>query len=305
MFKKLIFLLAILLGGCANSIQETIYLQNATVNGPLIHPPIFVTDDHNGVKVSPWFSFNNHSSIMGRAQNGGNNYYTIDSNYTPNTGDNVKWNLPKVRAGVDFNFPLGRTVSFFCSFGYASQNSYQLTGGALGLGFHSVNKGGAIRLNFGCLIQQYQYDATTVVVQTVDPVFGKQYTNVIYYHDIDKNTNFNYFGNLTYNTVSTDMPINFFFSLAFFTQTLLNFQPEQTDTHYDPFGGTRTTTDTRGEASTIFLSFSPGVYMNFSPMMRFLIGVSIAKDLGDFMSGSGSVSSTLFVMPMVKVEISF
>ena len=108
------------------------------------------------------------------------------------------------------DLPVSRTISIFGSFNYTSQNLYQIVGGSFGFGFYSVKNNDAIRLNIGCTIQQYQYDATTVVVSTIDPLFGKEYTQVDFFHDIDKKSNLNFFGNLTYNTVSTDLPINFF-----------------------------------------------------------------------------------------------
>ena len=319
MNKKLLLLTALILSGCAD-IQQTIYLQNAEVNGPLNHPPIYISDSRNGITVSPWLSFNTKYQITGRSnqsnvnakgvyqvdtiREGGQIYFGKSSaNIYESTDNNVKWYIPKVKAGVDIDLPISRAVSIFGSFNYTSQNLYQITGGTFGFGFYSVKEKGAIRFNFGCTIQQYQYDATTIVVSTIDPLFGKEYTRVDFFHDIDKKSNLNFFGNFTYNTVSTEMPINFFFSLAFFSQTLLNIEPENPNRDYYPFGITATNSDTRGEISTINFSFSPGVYINITPCMRLVFGVNIVKDLGNFTNTTGSIASGLLLMPLAKIDL--
>jgi hypothetical protein len=321
MFKKLLLLIALILSGCAD-IQQTIYLQNVEVNGPLNHPPIFISDGRNGITISPWLSFSPTKQITGRSnhskvnasgvyqvdtiRDGGQIYYGESrANYYEYTQNNVKWNLPDVKAGVDMDIPISRTISIFGSFNYTSQNLYQIVGGSFGFGFYSIKNNDAIRLNIGCTIQQYQYDASTVVVSTIDPVFGNEYTRVDFFHDIDKKGNLNFFGNLTYNTVSAEMPINFFFSLAFFSQTLLNMEPKNLDWVVYPFVFTNTTTDAREEISTSYVSFSPGIYVNITSSMRFVLGVNIVKDLGDFSSESGTFTSGLLFMPLAKIDLMF
>jgi hypothetical protein len=60
-----------------------------------------------------------------------------------------------------------------------------------------------------------------------------------------------------------------------------------------------------GEISTTYLSFSPGVYVNITPSMRFVLGVNIVKDLGDFTSESGTFTSGLLMMPLAKIDLMF
>jgi hypothetical protein len=321
MYKIFLLLISLTLCGCAD-IQQTIYLQNAEVNGPLNNPPIFISDSRNGITVSPWLSFNSNNQVTGRAnhssvnasgvyqvdtiRDGGQIYYGVsNANKYDYTQNNVKWNLPEVKAGVDVDLPVSRTIAIFGSFNYTSQNLYQIVGGSFGFGFYSVKNNDAIRLNIGCTIQQYQYDATTVLVSTIDPVFGKEYTRVDFFHDIDKKSNLNFFGNLTYNTVSVSMPINFFFSLAFFSQTLLNVEPTIPNRVYYPFGVTTTTTDKRGEISTTYVSFSPGMYVNITPSMRFVLGVNIVKGLGEFTNETGAFTSGLLCLPLAKIDLMF
>jgi hypothetical protein len=321
MYKILLLLTVAILSGCAN-IQQTIYLQNAEVNGPLNHPPIYISDSNKGITVSPWLSYNTNNQVTGKKNHskvnvdgvfqvdtireGGQIYFgQSNANNYDYSKNNVKWNQPEVKTGVDVDLPLSKTISLFGSFNYTSQNLYQIIGGSFGFGFYSVKKSDAIRLNIGCTIQQYQYDATTVVVSTIDPVFGKEYTRVDFFHDIDKKGNLNFFGNLTYNTVSTDMPINFFFSLAFFSQTILDVQPENPNRDLYPFGYTTISVDKTGEISTSYFSFSPGIYVNVTPTMRLVLGVNIVKGLGEFNSTTDSFTTGLFFMPLAKMDLMF
>ncbi|MDR3610535.1 MAG: hypothetical protein P4L27_08240 [Ignavibacteriaceae bacterium] len=321
MLKKLFLLLPLIFGGCA-TIHQTIYLQNVEVNGPINNPPVFISDGSTGIKISPWLSFHTNKQLTGQVNHSmvnSNGVFQVDTTY--NNGsvayresnannykynhDNIIWNLPNVKAGVDIDLPVSKAVSFFGSLNYSSQNFYQIMGGSFGIGFNSVTRGNAVRFNFGCSLQQYQYDASTVVIQTVDPVFGKEYTEVGFFHDIDKKSNLNFFGNLTYNTVSTDMSINFWFSFAFFSETLLDLTPETPNQAYYPFDFNVTTTDTRGETSTTFVSFSPGIYINVTPSLRLVVGINILKDIGNFSSDNGSFTSSLFVMPLAKIDFLF
>jgi hypothetical protein len=304
MYKKLLLLVSLLLGGCA-TVDRTIYLQSAEVNGPINHPPIFISDSNRNIKISPWLSFNSKTQLMGSAMVNSSGAYRLDtiSGNSPYNQNNVTWNLPNVKGGIDLDLPISQKVSIFGSFHYSSQNLDKEVGGSFGFGFYSVNENGAIRFNIGGALQEFQYDASTVVVENVDPVFGKPYTNVTYYHDINKSSNFDYFGNITYNTVSQNMPFNLFFSLAWFTQTILDYKPESPDTRVYPFDYTVTTIDTRSETSTSFLSFSPGIYVNLNPNMRFVVGVNILKEIGDFSSDFGSLGSSLIIMPMAKIDL--
>jgi hypothetical protein len=135
-----------------------------------------------------------------------------------------------------------------------------------------------------------------VIAATVITVKNKSYL-----HFIRKEI----FGNLTYNTVSTEMPINFFFSLALFSQTILDVEPENPNRDYYPIGYTTTTGDKSGEILTSYLSFTPRLYINIAPSMRFVLGVNIIKGLGDFINETDSFTSGLFFMPLAKIDIMF
>jgi hypothetical protein len=96
MCKKLLLLLSIILSGCT-SVQQTIYIQDVEVNGPLNNPPIFISDNRNGITVSPWFSFNSNRQINGLANH---------SNVNINTGNLMQIITHTTRPMSDGIFPM-------------------------------------------------------------------------------------------------------------------------------------------------------------------------------------------------------
>lgn len=322
MIKNYFLLIAFLLAGCS-SIEQTIYLQNVNVNGPLNNPPVFITQENAGIQISPRLSINSVNALAEQTNHSGVNsygYYQVDTVYVDgkisykesNTNtykynhNNVNWNLPRVTAGLDIDLPASKSISFFGSLNYSTTDQYDLTGGSFGIGFKNVTKGSAVRFNIGCTIQQYQYDASTVVVSTITPYLGEKFTRVDFYHDANKKSNYDLFVNFTYNTIIPDFPVNFYCSLAWFSQTILNFTPRTLDLYnYYQAGYDNNENDLNIESSTRFLSVTPGVYIALSPLMRLDIGFNILWDTGGTKVSTDQSASSLFIMPMAKIDFLF
>ncbi len=321
MIKRYFLFISLLFGGCG-SLEQTIYLQNVNVNGPLNNPPIFITNEQNSIQVSPRFSFSSQNQVSGQINPSGVNshgFYQVDTiisngnisyrqssdNTYKNTQNNVNWNLPQFTAALDIDLPVSKSVSFFGSLNYASSDSYDLTGGSFGIGFKNVTKFSAIRFNLGGSIQQYHYDAYTVVVSTVSPYNAISFTRVDFYHDVSKQSNFDVFANFTFNTILPDFPVNFFCSLAMFSQTILNFSPETLDlNNYYRLGYTGSSTSLNLESSSRFLSLTPGVYMNLNQMIRLVVGFNIVWNNGGELVVDRTTSN-LYVMPLAKIDFLF
>ena len=299
MIKKYFLLISLLLSGCGTLDYQQIYLNKANVVGPLVNPPIFISDERNSITISPRFSFNSIDKLAGPANS--SKYLTDTINYTAN----VNWDLPQYSAGLDIDLPISKSVSFFGSINYSSHHQFDLTGGSLGVGFKSVSKGSAIRFNLGGSLQQYQYDARSVVVSTITPFLGDQYIRVDFYHDFDKKSNLGYFANLTYNTVIPDFPLNFYCSLAWFSQTVLNYSPRNLENLNNSLIVSTDNQDVNVESSSNFLSLSPGIYIITNQLIRFVIGVNIVWNIGDFVPVSGPSTSNVFIMPMAKLDFMF
>ena len=86
--KRLISIVAIyitilLLAGC-KTVDETLYLRQAEVTGPIVAPPIHLTDstDTPSFTISPRFTFNTKKSFTGDVAQR-TSYYTSDTAFIP------------------------------------------------------------------------------------------------------------------------------------------------------------------------------------------------------------------------------
>ncbi|MGE5457909.1 MAG: hypothetical protein ACM3RX_06105 [Methanococcaceae archaeon] len=305
--------------GCTPTVvKEEIFLQSVNVAGPINHPPILITGKDQGKKitVSPKFIFNNSREVKARVnssrvnssgffevdtiykQDGSWDYIESNKNKYTFTGSNLNWDLPEIYSGVDLDVPISKSISLIGALSYSFKNGKNLMGGAFGFSSFSSSETIATRFSFGLNIQEYLYDASTVVITTTKEYSGKEATTILFYHDIDKNSKLNIFMSLTFNSHSEKLPFNFLLGVNYFGQTLLNFEPSDLNIQRYPWGVQKYTTDTRGEASTGYLSLSPGIYTNISESSRILFGTCIIKELG----GLENFSHSILVLPFVKVD---
>jgi hypothetical protein len=113
--------------GCT-TINQTIYLQNIEVTGPMNNPPLNITTDQKqgSFTISPRFVINDNKQINGRIEkhslvdpqgiyrvdtvfnNDGSRYYKqANSNSQEFNGDNLKWDLPSFSAAVNMDYAAG------------------------------------------------------------------------------------------------------------------------------------------------------------------------------------------------------
>ncbi|MGE5679370.1 MAG: hypothetical protein ACM34K_00680 [Bacillota bacterium] len=308
------------LSGCT-TVKQEIFLQKAEVAGPINHPPVQVTQKElaDKITISPRLYINN--TRMLKAQVNGprvnsSGYFQVDTVFNGdgtwsfkesggNTynykGSNISWQLPEVSAGVDFDMPIGKSTSITGGLSYSVSNSESLFGGSLGLGIFGESGGLASRVSFGLNLQQYLYNASTIVITKTKSLWNPEETSILFYHDIDKNSKLNLYMSLTFNTVSAEMPFNVFLGASYFGQTLLNFSPNQMSEEHYPFVLDKYTTDTRSEASTSYLSVYPGIFVNITESQRVIVGASIMKEL----EGLSNLSQTVIVSPFVKIDVLF
>lgn len=321
-FKKLLFAAAapFLITGCMNMlVQEEIFIQNVSVAGPVNHPNIMVTQKNQSEKItiSPKLFFNNTTMIRARIKSpnvDAYGIYQVDTVFEDNgkwhfresnknrysyNGVNMTWEMPDFSSGFDFDLPLGKKTSLNGGVQYSVKDGTGLMGGTLGLGYFNVTNTSAIRFSFGVNLQEYLYNAQTIVITRVSSLWGmgEEETTVLFYHDIDKSSKLNMYMNITYNTDSEDLPVNFFLGGSYFGQTLLNYSPSSPNREVYPWGE-KFTTDTRSEAATSFLSLSPGLYIKLSDSNRLLFGANIMKEMG----GLSEISQQVIVMPFVKMD---
>lgn len=305
MKKVLIVLIALILSitlfSCT-TIQQTIHLQDVEVNGPINPPPIKITKDKisGAITISPRLAVNNKNEILANIGNriSGN---AVQDSLFKDKKNNLLWHLPELSFGFDIDFAISNHVSINGGLNFTSINQNKLLGGSLGLGFFKENNGSAVRFDAGILMQEIHYDAKTIVETTVTPAFGNSSSSIYYYHDINKNSDIDLYAMFTYNSILRDFPVNFFINVSYFSQTILSFEPRQTtDIRYLYFLSEKTTKDARGEASSSFLSFTPGVYLDFNESSRLVLGSRFMHDVG-----LDNPSRNFFFQPVIQLDVQF
>ncbi len=277
-----VLIIGILFYGCSTTtVQQTLYLGDVKVDAPITLPPTHVTINKiaGDITVSPKFMFNTlkyiDSSIEDRYQN------TIglpDKTYYRTPESNLEWRLPAVVAGVDIDAAASNNFAVFGGIQYSNYGNGDLIGGNFGIGIYSQGKNPAARFDVGMSFQKYFYDAVTIV-QTKTTTDGHTVEDLFMFHDRGNTTNLNPFFSFTLNSSNEEEPVNYFLSLNYFTQKLLNFEPREHYIDYTLFGTRVITTDLRSEITCGFLSICPGLTYEFNDKMRFVGSVKILKEV--------------------------
>ncbi len=284
------------------TVQQTIYLQDAEVKGPINTPSIHVTKDRTPgtITFSPRLNVNGYSEILGSTGTERYRDATQDSLFSSKT-KNLLRKMPDISFGLDMDLALTKSFGFAAGLNYSKINGQQLVGGSFGLVFVAEKENSAARFDFGILIQELFYDAKSVVVTTENYMWSDPTTSVSYYRDIGKNSEINIYAGLTLNSKMQEFPVNFFFNLSFFTQSLLDYEPEtRTDLSYALILTDKTVTDTRGEVMSSFLSVAPGVFLEFTDWSRLVLGARFTYDLG-----LENSSKEFLILPVIQLDMQF
>lgn len=286
------FLCLFLFIGCTTT-NQTLYLQQAEVNGPISQPPIHLTDssDTPSVTFSPKFSYNTKKTLIGDvSQSAG--FFGSDTIFVPSE-NSLTWNMSTVYAGLDIDLLLSKRFAISLGVNYASQSSFESWGGTVGIGFFDYNKGSAFRFDVGLNIQSMQYNVYTVVSSVTTGFFGGTDEYIAFYNDVGKSTSFNPYANFTFNTAHKSWPVNLFINAGYSIQSLFNFEPR---TSYYAFG-TFTVTDLRGNATAGFFNFTPGIYFFLGESNRILLGSRFFLE-----TQINGADPTLFILPMIQFD---
>ncbi len=321
--KKLLLLAAAIIinfVGCT-TINQTLYLQNIEVSGPMNNPPLNITADQKqgSFTFSTRFSVNDNKQLSGRIEkhsnvdvggiyrvdtvfNGdGSRYYKeSNKNFNEYKGKNLEWNLPNFLAAVNVDYAAGNHIALNLGLNYSVQNQSSYTGGNAGVGFFSKKEGSAFRLDAGVMWQSLSYEASTVMITEETPLFGSSSTTISFFKDRNKSTNWNPYVSLTFNTSSKDAPLNFFLNLGYFGQTLFNFEPSDPNPEYYPLGITVIRNDQRGESTASFLNLSSGIFINMTENSKIVLGVRLLKE-----TQIEETSISLFVLPVLQLDMNF
>ena len=298
-YKKLSFVLSFpfLFIGCA-TVDETLYLREAEVSGPLTPAPIHITDttDIPSITISPTFSYNTKNTFTGNITEF-TSLYGLDTFFIP-SDNSLVWNVATVNAGVNFDLKLFRGFALTLGVNYSGQQNFDAWGGNFGIGFFSYSTGTAFRMDAGMQIHSMHYDAFTVSKVVVTDIWGDSDTYISFYHDVGESTHFDPYVTLTFNTAFKTWPINIFINGGYVVQTLFSFTPENSYYIY-PFS-TYHKSDNRGSRTAGFIALTPGIYFNVTDVTRVAAGCSFY-----FETQINDANPNLFILPMMQVDFTF
>ncbi len=302
---------------------QTLYLQDVEVTGPINQSAVHITDSTNApsITISARFSYNPEKEIKAKTDGtpkvNSQGFYQVDTTfyndetikYTKTPGvnkfpypvENLTWKLASFTAGLDFDFKFSRSFALFAGVNYAGVNNKSLWGGTFGLGVFGVENEMAFRLDAGLHIQNITYDAYTIAEIMQTDFWGSTEEYVLFYHDIDESTHFDPFINFTFNTAKRNWIINIFINGGYSVQSLLDFEPKTIDYAWFPLPpyvfNTTTTYDYRGETTTGFIHFTPGVYFNAGEKSRIIFGARFFYE-----TQLEDATQNLFILPMLQFD---
>jgi hypothetical protein len=309
-----------ILSGCKTlrpSTSESIFLQDIEVAGPINQPPIHLTDslDAPVFTLTPRFSYIPQTEISGYIERhtrvNEEGIFQVDTFYnngsftlkeTPGAnrnhyeGQNLTWNVASVYAALDLDYRLSRNFGVFAGVNYSVQNKISTWGGTAGIGVFSASSKSAIRLDIGLNIQEIAYDVYTVLVVHTFPTGQEGDGDVLLNNEIDKSIHFDPFISLTYNTNHRDWFVNFFLNAGYSGQTIVNFSSKDRSSE-DLSGHRYNTFDLRGESTSGFFNFTPGIYFFVGGSGRILFGTRFF-----FQTNDKTTKPSNFILPMVQFD---
>ena len=293
---------AIIFTSCA-TVQNVVYLQEVEVHTPLSPPPVRITKDMSAgsVTLSPRILLSNYPEISGNA--GTRKFVSSQQDSVfRSKNKNLFWKMPKASFGFDLDVAVTDHVAFSGGINYSIINQKKLWGGSFAIGFYHEKNNNAVRVDAGLRLQEFYYEAKTIVEQTVDPILGDPTTSVGYFFDQDKDFSYDLFLMLSYNSTMKEFPLNFFMNLGYFSQTILDFEPTwPSDIFYSTFLFTPThSEDARGEATISILTATPGIFIDMTEWTRIIMGARFMYNI-DF----DSASRDLFILPVLQIDMHF
>jgi hypothetical protein len=295
-------LVLLLIGGCAS---VTTNLQSVSLTGPLHQPAIHLnrTADDPGLRISPWLTayaqpewnsrISGHTMVNSAGvyqvdstvSSSGTQYYENPSNQYYYKGQNFKWQLPGVSAGVGFDLDLTRSLSVILGLGMSTVEAGAFWSAQAGVGYSFGNERFAGRVE-----GVFTWETIGSVAQYVRRThyFSSNRTEVEFFSVEDRRTRSGNYVALTLQ--STDRDFAFFAQGAFGFQEvaslLLQSSSNTSDDDYiKKFG---------------FVSLTPGVAYRVGANERLIAGVRFTSN-----TEIEEADNTFLIAPLVQLEISF
>lgn len=288
--------------GCAIKVEETIYLGDVKVDAPIITPPthLNINKEAGDITISPRFSILTETDEI-ISSTGGRYPHTLtfnDSIYYKAKSKNFQWKPYRYTAGLDLDFMLFNGISLFGGMNLSGGGDKNLFGGNIGIGLHTNNGNPNVRLDIGVTIQEYSFDALTIVRTRTSSYWGTT-EFVSFFADMGKITNINPFATLTINSSYDSCFINWYVAGGYFIQNLLGYEPGSYSYQYFPFVpvfGSYTQVDKRSDLSAGFLYLNAGMAFDLGQHFRLVVSAKMVNELAI------TSNKVFLIMPSAQID---
>jgi hypothetical protein len=265
--------------GC--SVEQTIYLGDAEVTAPITTPPthLNINKETGDITFSPKFSvIINREKLSGQTGDRYSSYHYFENPQYEPKPENLDWMPVKYCFGLDIDWKVGDNISLFAGLNSATEKSISLTGGNIGIGIHNHMKNPITRFDIGFNIQKYNYFVVSIVHTKTTSIFGKdEYWDI--YGDKGSSVSFNPFFTLTINSSNGTGFLNYFGTIGIFSQSLLDFEPGETNYEFFPFVNYKTTVDENAGFISYSFYANPGLSFSIINNFRIIISAKLLKEL--------------------------
>jgi hypothetical protein len=196
-----------------------------------------------------------------------------DSSLYEANKNNLEWIYSSYTFGADIDIKLSRVISLFGGLSISEDNHI---GGNIGIGLFSYIGDPIVRFDIGFNFQEYDYDAVTVVDKTITSYWGGSEHYRYIFHDKGKETNINPFISMTINSNNDSALINYFCTLGYFTQQLLDYEPHTS--YYTGPVYSHTVIDNRPDCTAGFFYINPGIALSINKQTRLVLCAKILKE---------------------------
>ncbi len=307
--------------GCGETNEVTLYLQDLSVRGPSGQLPLQITRDPEPGEfhVSPRFGmsgsvhadgFNEgHTPVNGQGvfqvdtMVNGFEVSFVDPGVNVNTysGTNLHREFPSMTMGLDVDYGVSRLVAFSFGVHYSTVGATGLTGYHAGIAFRQHRGNSAVRFDAGWQWDEFLYDAYTVVTERP---LSSQSSKVSFYRDRRRDRQGNFYAALTLNSANPDWFFKPFLQLGITNQSISDIRPvaPQTETWLvPPFFVTSLSSaivnDKRKDFRSTQFVITPGFSTDLDESLSILLGLSLNVE-----TNIQEYSKSLMLVPVVRVD---
>lgn len=270
--------------GCTS---QSVYLQDVSVEGPQVQPPLFITKQNRegDFRAASRISINDKTNLVGRATGHSlvntRGVYQVDTvttngkvQYFERNGVNTKtfegrnffWQPTNITGSLDCEYVVAKNFSVVGGVSYSSGSSRSFLGANAGVGFFFEGRSIAVRVDIGAHWNSLRTDVEYVVTTTPFS-FGSRETEVKFFRDQRKDSYTNAYGAVTFNTMLDRSPVQFFTQLAINRQTVVDFTRS-----------TEVERDNVVQESVSFFLVTPGIALDLTSDTRVLLGLQLRDE---------------------------